>query len=127
MGSGTVEPAVAPDVDEVVGQWFTVPDLAVALHTDVSRARQALRDLRVPLVRRGEHNVLSVPTAFVLDGHWVKGLAGLLNVLADGRFEANDALRWLFAADDTLPGTPIDALRENRGTEVRRRAQAMAL
>jgi hypothetical protein len=34
-------------------------------------------------------------------------------------------LSWLFSADDTLPGTPVQALRANRGTEVRRRAQAL--
>ena len=30
-------------------------------------------------------------------------------------------------ADADLPGRPIDALRENRGAEVKRRAQAMGL
>ncbi len=35
-------------------------------------------------------------------------------------------LRWLFTPDDSLPGTPIDALRGGRKTEVRRRAQALA-
>ena len=34
-------------------------------------------------------------------------------------------LTWLFTHDDTIPGRPIDALRENRGSEVKRRAQAM--
>jgi len=47
-------------------------------------------------------------------------------VLHDGGYEDEQALRWLFTPDDTLPGRPIDALRENRGTEVKRRAQAMA-
>ena len=28
--------------------------------------------------------------------------------------------------DETIPGRPIDALRENRGSEAKRRAQAMA-
>ena len=35
------------------------------------------------------------------------------------------ALRWLTTADDTLPGTPLQALHENRATEVKRRAQAL--
>ena len=29
------------------------------------------------------------------------------------------------ATDDELPGSPIEALRANRGTEVKRRAQAL--
>ena len=32
-------------------------------------------------------------------------------------------LNWLFAEDESLPGSPIEALRENRGREVHRRAQ----
>jgi hypothetical protein len=35
-------------------------------------------------------------------------------------------MRWLFTADDSLPGTPIDAIVERRSTEVNRRAQALA-
>ncbi|MFL6182385.1 MAG: Rv2175c family DNA-binding protein, partial [Actinomycetes bacterium] len=31
-----------------------------------------------------------------------------------------------FSPDDSLPGTPMQALVENRHTEVRRRAQALA-
>jgi hypothetical protein len=121
------EAEVAPDVDALVGEWLTMPDLADALGLDVARVRQLVRDQRVPLVRRGERHVLAVPAAFVQDGRLVKGLPGLFTVLSDGRFEANDALRWLFTPDDSLPGSPVDALRENRGTEVRRRAQALAI
>jgi hypothetical protein len=32
----------------------------------------------------------------------------------------------LLRADDSLPGTPAQALAENRGTEIKRRAQAAA-
>ncbi|HNN49358.1 MAG TPA: Rv2175c family DNA-binding protein [Marmoricola sp.] len=35
-------------------------------------------------------------------------------------------LEWIFTEDDSLPGRPIDALRENRGAEVKRRAQVLA-
>ena len=35
------------------------------------------------------------------------------------------ALRWLFTPDESLPGRPIDALREGHKTEVRRRAQVL--
>ncbi|HEY7274752.1 MAG TPA: Rv2175c family DNA-binding protein, partial [Trebonia sp.] len=56
----------------------------------------------------------------------VKGLSGTLTVLFDCGFDDEEALRWLFTADDTLPGTPIAALYARRGTEVNRRAQALA-
>jgi hypothetical protein len=47
-------------------------------------------------------------------------------VLHDGGYDDAAILAWLFTPDDSLPGRPIDALRENRGSEVKRRAQAMA-
>ena len=54
----------------------------------------------------------------------VKGLAGTITLLTDAGFGDDEIVTWLWAADDTLPGRPIDALRENRGREVHRRAQA---
>lgn len=117
---------VADDVEMLVDAWLTLPALGEALGLDILRVRQLVRDRQVAAVRRGERRVVNVPAAFVLDGELVKGLKGLLTVLADGGFDANDAVRWMFTADPTLPGTPIQALRENRGTEVRRRAQALA-
>jgi hypothetical protein len=68
---------------------------------------------------------LMVPAEFLQDGLVVKGLPGLLTVLHDGGYDDRQAIEWLFT-DADLPGRPIDALRENRGAEVKRRAQAMA-
>ena len=92
---------------------------------DIQRVRQLVRDRQILAVRRGENNVLMVPEVFVQDGQVLKGLPGTLTVLRDGRFTDDEALRWLFTPDDTLPGSPVDALVANRGTEVRRRAQAL--
>ena len=71
--------------------------------------------------------VLRVPAVFVQPGAVLKGLPGTLTLLADCGFSDDEALRWLFTADDSLPGSPVQALVENRGTEVKRRAQALAL
>ncbi len=57
----------------------------------------------------------------------VKGLAGTLTLLRDDNFTDEETLEWLFTPDPSLPGTPVQALRENRGTEVKRRAQALAV
>ncbi|MCU0266956.1 MAG: Rv2175c family DNA-binding protein [Actinomycetia bacterium] len=93
------------------------------------QVRQLVRDRALLAQRRA--GVLVVPAAFVQDGRVLKGLPGLLSLLADGGFSDDEALRWLFTADDSLhdslPGSPVQALRENRGTEVRRRAQALAV
>ena len=113
------------DVDTLVPQWLTVPEVAEALGVPVTRVRQLITERQLLAVRRGERNVLCVPAAFVRDGQLLTGLPGTRTVLADGRFADVEALRWLFTADDSLPGTPVQALAENRGTEVKRRAQAL--
>ena len=47
-------------------------------------------------------------------------------MLRDAGYTTEEALRWLHTPDDSLPGTPVEALRSNRGREVKRRAQASA-
>jgi hypothetical protein len=113
------------DLDSLITDWLTLPDLAERLHLPVTKARQLVKDRQVVAVRRGERNVLSVPAAFVDGGQLLKGLTGTLTLLADNKYTDDEALRWMFTADETLPGTPVQALIENRGTEVRRRAQAL--
>lgn len=116
-----------PDVDleTLITDWLTLPDLAERLHLPVTKARQLVKDRQVVAVRRGERNVLSVPAAFVDGDQLLKGLPGTLTLLADNKYTDEEALRWMFTPDETLPGTPVQALAENRGTEVRRRAQAL--
>lgn len=113
------------DLDTLVPSWLTLPELAERLGVDVSRARQLVRERQVLAVRRGENNALMVPEQFVQEGRVLKGLPGTVTLLHDGGYQDDEALRWLFTADDSLPGRPVDALAENRGTEVKRRAQAL--
>ena len=109
-------------VDEWV-DWHTAADL---LGVPVSRVRTMIREhelaAAVPTPGAGQQ----IPAAFIQDGLVVKGLPGLLTVLHDGKYDDRECIAWLFI-DDDLPGRPIDALRENRGAEAKRRAQAMAL
>ncbi len=107
----------------LVTDWLTLPDVAGSLGLDVVKVRQLLRDRQLVALRRD--GVLVVPALLLQDGRVVKGLPGLLTLLADARYSDEQAVRWMFAVDDSLPGRPVDALRENRGTEVRRRAQAL--
>ncbi len=111
------------EVDELVPAWLTVPEVAERLGTNVSRVRQLLAERQLLAVRRA--GVLQIPEAFVVEGRVLKGLPGTLTVLFDAGFSDDEALRWLFT-DDALPGPPVQALTENRGTEVKRRAQALA-
>jgi hypothetical protein len=83
------------------------------------------------LVRSGQ--LLSLSTddgarvpAEQLDGdQLVKHLVPVLRLLRDAGYSDDEALRWLTTADDSLPGTPLQALHENRATEIKRRAQAL--
>lgn len=99
-----------------------VPDIAEALGLVVTRVHQLLRERALLAVRRD--GVLRVPAEFVVDGEVVKGLPGTITLLTDAGFTDPEIIDWLFTADPSLPGRPIDALRGNRGKEVRRRAQS---
>jgi hypothetical protein len=106
-------------------QLLPISDVAERLGVPPSRIQQLVRDGHLLFVRRdGEPGV---PADFLDESVVVKGLAGTITVLRDGGYADEEILRWLFADDSSLPGTPISALRSNRGREVKRRAQAMAL
>ncbi|HSF26291.1 MAG TPA: Rv2175c family DNA-binding protein [Actinomycetes bacterium] len=122
MTAPTSSSPAPDDLDALVGEWLTLPDVAERLGVDAARARQLVADRQLVAVRR--EGVLRVPAAFVVDGKVLKGLPGTLTLLADAGFDDVEALRWLFT-DDDLPGSPVQALTQNRGTEVRRRAQAL--
>jgi hypothetical protein len=109
--------------DEV--KVLAVAEAADRLTVPTSRVHQMIRDGSLLGVRR--EGTLVVPEDFLDGSGVVKGLPGTITVLRDGGYEDGEILRWLFAEDDSLPGTPIEALRGNRGREVKRRAQAMAL
>ncbi|WKX69850.1 Rv2175c family DNA-binding protein [Streptomyces sp. XD-27] len=113
--------------DALVAAWLTLPDIAERLDVEVTRVRQLVKEGQLIAVRRGENRVLQVPADFIGDGKVVKGLSGTLTLLKDDGFSDEEMLEWLFTPDPTLPGTPAQALRENRGTEVKRRAQALAV
>ncbi|MBT3149733.1 helix-turn-helix domain-containing protein [Streptomyces sp. CHD11] len=114
-------------IDALVPAWLTLPDIAEQFGVEVTRVRQLVKDGQLIAVRRGENRALHVPAAFIDGDKIVKGLTGTLTLLRDDGFTDDEMLEWLFTPDPSLPGTPAQALGENRGTEVKRRAQALAL
>lgn len=110
-------------IESLVEAWLTLPEAAERLGVGVNRVRQLVAERQLLAVRRGESREPMVPADFVQDGKVLKGLPGVLTLLSDARFADDEALRWLYT-DDDLPGPPVRALVENRGTEVKRRAQA---
>lgn len=117
------------DLESLVGQWLTVPDLAERLSIPLSAVRKLIDDREVLSARIGERNVIAVPEKFLDDEGVIAALKGTFTVLADGGMKDDESLRWLFTPDATLPaeGAPIDALRAGFKTEVRRRAMELAL
>lgn len=103
--------------------WLTVPEVADRLGMPVNRVHQLLRDGALAAVR--SDGVLRVPASFITGEVVVKGLQGVLTLLRDARYSDEEAVRWLHTPDDTLPGSPVEALRSDRSREVKRRAQAL--
>lgn len=122
----TEDHIAATDLAALVPDWIDWAEAARQLGVTVGKVRTMIRDhelaAAVPAPGMGQ----LVPADLIQDGLPVKGLPGLLTILHDGHFDDRECIAWLFT-DDDLPGRPIDALRENRGSEVKRRAQAMSL
>lgn len=118
-------PGPVDDLDELVDSWLAVPDVADRLGTDVSRVRRLLQDRHLVGMRRGDPRTFQIPAALLPGDEPLPDLRGTLTVLADAGYTDEESLRWLFTPDESLPGTPVQALREGRRTEVRRRAQAL--
>jgi Rv2175c C-terminal domain of unknown function len=116
------------DLEELVGDWLTVPDIGEMMGLRLSDVRQLIEDRHVLGLRVGPRNVMSVPAKFFNDAGPLPELPGTFTVLGDGRMSDAQILRWLFTPDESLPvpGAPIDALLGGFKTEVRRRAMEAA-
>jgi hypothetical protein len=115
------------DLGALIPDWLDWKAAGQALGVSVSKVRQLIREHHLAAAVPREGAGQQVPAELIMDGEIVKGIPGLLTLLHDGAYDDREILAWLFTPDDSLPGRPIDALRENRGSEVKRRAQAMSL
>ncbi|GAB4007680.1 Rv2175c family DNA-binding protein [Nocardioides ultimimeridianus] len=120
------EPRLADlDLAELVADWLTWDEAAELIGVTPAKVRTMVQAhelaAAVPVPGRGPR----VPALFLDDeGLPVKGLPGLLTLMHDNGLDDRECIAWIFL-DDDLPGRPIDALRENRGAEVKRRAQVL--
>jgi Rv2175c C-terminal domain of unknown function len=111
------------DLPQAPSGWVTLPDVAERLDVPVTKVHQMLREGALIAVRRT--GVRYVPAELIAGPNVSKHLPGVLNLLRDAGFNDQEALRWLFTPDDTLPGTPAERLAGDGATEVKRRAQAL--
>ena len=111
---------IAMDVLDPEVVVLPLSDIAQRLGLPVTRIHQMLRDGQLLGIRR--NGIAVVPAEFISGNAVVKGLPGTITLLRDAGYSAEEILRWLFTAEDSLPGTPISALRSDRGHEVKRQA-----
>ncbi len=104
-------------------ELLSFPDVADALGVPITRVHQYVRDGHL-VATRTDTGARAVPALLLQDGEIVKSLPGVITLLRDARFGDDEIVDWLHRPDDSLPGAPIEALRANRGSEVKRRAQA---
>lgn len=119
-------PLADADLAALVPEWIDWAEAARELGVTVAKVRTMIRDHEIAAAVPSPGTGQQIPAEFIQDGLPVKGLPGLLTMLHDGLYDDRECIAWLFT-DADLPGRPIDALRENRGAEVKRRAQAMSL
>lgn len=110
---------------EQVTQWITVPEAAELLNLPLGKVHRLIDEHELFTVRID--GVKKIPAELIVDGEPLASLKGTISVLIDSNFELDEAIEWLYTPDETLPGTPMQALLDGRKTEIRRRAQALAL
>jgi len=122
--TGADQPLAEVDLGALVPEWLDWAATARELGASVNQVRTMIREHQlagaVPVPGEGQ----KIPADFVQSGEIVKGLPGLLTMLHDFGWSDRECIAWIFK-DSDYPGRAIDALRENRGSEVKRRAQAI--
>ncbi len=94
---------IDPATDALVGEWLSLPQVAEQLGIPSGRVKQLLRDRKLLAVKRPD-GTQAVPAAFLEGNQVLKGLCGTFTLLFDCGFDEPEVLRWLFTADDSLPG-----------------------
>lgn len=122
MSETTSTPA---DLPEEPAEWVPLPDVAERLDIPITKVHQLIREGDLLAVRRG--GIRRVPVELVAGRTVQKHLPGVLTLLRDAGFNDDEALRWLYTPDDSLPGIPARVLDTQQATEVKRRAQALLL
>ncbi|HEX8079692.1 MAG TPA: Rv2175c family DNA-binding protein [Jatrophihabitans sp.] len=106
-------------------ELIPLPDVAELLGISIIKVHQLLKDGQL-VVTTDDQGRRVLPRVFVAGGTVLKALPSVITLLRDGGYSDAEIIDWMLRPDDSLPGTPARALAENRGTEIKRRAQAAA-
>ena len=105
---------------------IAIPDAAERMEVVVTKVMDLLNNGQLLAIRLD--NVRYIPEMFFTeDGDLNKFVPGVISLLSDGGYSSQEILEYLYEADDSLPGRPVDALHGHLAREVMRRAQAMAI
>lgn len=115
-----------PTLDELLEgeELLALPDVAEILGVPVTKVHDIVNSGKLAVYRKD--GVRYIPASLLGDGELSKFVGGAITVLADGGYDPDEILHFLYTPDDSLPGRPIDALHGHGAREVIRRAQAMA-
>lgn len=113
------------NVLDQVTNWITVPEAAELLNLPLGKVHRLIDEHELITVR--VDGVKKIPAELIVDGEPLSSLKGTISVLLDAHFTLDEAIEWLYTPDESLPGTPMQALVSGRKTEIRRRAQALLL
>ena len=86
------------DLESLVGEWLTVPDVAERLGVPLSQVRQLIADREVLAARIGERRVIAIPAKFFDETGPRPELRGTFTVLADGGMDDDEIIEWLLHA-----------------------------
>ncbi len=107
-----------------MSEMLSYTEAADRMGISVAGVKQLITELKLLSIRTEQGLVVPADS---LDGTLpVKHLSGVLTLLHDAGYSPEQSYTWLTTPDEALPGTPLNALHENRATEIKRRAQALA-
>jgi excisionase family DNA binding protein len=110
--------------DEIT-EWYTIGEVAELFQVSVGKVRRLIEEHQLFAIRRdGEPKI---PKHIIVDGEPLPSVRGTILVLLDSGFSLEQSLEWLYTADDSLPGKPIDFLLKGHKSAVRRLAMSQAL
>lgn len=107
-----------------MSEMLSYTDAANLLGLGITGVKQLVTDHKLLALKTDDGMV--IPAACFDGEEPVKHLSGVLHLLHDAGYSSEQAYGWMTTPDDSLPGTPLQALHENRATEIKRRAQALA-
>lgn len=104
-------------------ELLPLPEIARLLGVTIVGVHQLIKDGQLVAVADSEGR-RAIPRGCIAQGGVVKSLPAVIRLLRDAGYQDSEVIDWLCRPDDTLAGTPLTALAANRGTEIKRRAQA---